>query len=58
MKEVMDLVSDDRISDELKSRIILAALKVQKAKTIAQAKEGLQMIIGVLDEIEKITDGK
>lgn len=55
-KEILDIVDDDRVPDELKVKMIMMSLRMQKCKTIGEAKQVLIMLVDIFTEVEKLTD--
>lgn len=57
-KEIIDLITDDRVPDELKMKMLLISFKMQACKTIGECKEVLLALVGLLTEVENLTDDK
>ena len=53
---MIDLITDDRVPDTLKMKMLLISFKMQNCKTIAECRAILLTLADLLAEVEKLTD--
>lgn len=53
----VELINDSRTPDELKAKLVLLFLKIEKCKSIKEMKEMFTLMLEVLTDIEKVQEG-
>ncbi len=53
----INLINDDRTPDELKAKLVLLSIKIQKCTTISGMKELFLLMVEVLEDVEKVSEG-
>jgi hypothetical protein len=55
-KAFLDLIDDNRTPDELKAKLVMLAIKMQKLTNVADMKAVLLLMIDVLTDVEKVQE--